>query len=510
MKLSRKNIVNLYLLLIVLNIILRFQPASHEIGFDSFGVHILANSISEFGYAKWILSPLSVFGLYPLSYSSAVQFVISGLSQVTGIEIQSIIFVYTVSVGILSIFTAYVFANTLLPENDVFKFISAAIFSTSPAILTYTTWSIPTRGLMIILTPLLLYLLLSSTKSLKFSFLILILSTFLLATHHMFYFVLPSFLALIIALIPKLNKLKLRNEKLEKLTPLIFIIGFLIMFSIPFFTGKFLDVSRYDPIYRSYTRYVGVLIPLSLGGLVYLIFKPGKRFTELFLLLNLILLTPFIYKQTYMKWYIPIFISPLIGIGLINLVNSSFSKRTLIVSVLLLSSVVFSGYYQFLHEYDSSNYDERYIEESTYLTGRWIKDNIESSVISNDELFAMRLLATTETVHQPTSSTINNFIYDFAEVNLSNFEYYSINSEEFFYSTGKGIQDIGQVRWYDFNKMNLDCQEFGINYFVENTRSRGNLVWNHQSEPSKLLSKTYDDSDAVYDIGATKIWRLDQ
>jgi len=178
------------------------------------------------------------------------------------------------------------------------------------------------------------------------------------------------------------------------------------------------------------------------------------------------------------------------------------------VSQQMLLLFLFSGYYQFLHEYDSSNYDERYIEDSTYITGHWIKDKIESSTISNDELFAMRLLATAETVHQPTSSAMNNFIYGFAEVNLSAFEYYSISSEEFYYSTGKGVQDIGQTRWYNFNKMNIDCQEFGINYFIENTRSRGNLVWNHQGEPSKLLSKAYDDSDAVYDIGTTKIWKL--
>lgn len=509
MKLFRKNILTLYSLLILLNIILRFQSASHEIGFDSFGVHILANSLSEYGYAKWILNPLSIFGLYPLSYASSVPFVISGSSQITGMEMEKVIFIYTISIGILSILTAYIFANALYPENDVFKFISAAIFSTSPAILTYSTWSIPTRGLLIILAPLLLYLILNVTKSLKFVFLTFVLAVFLFATHHMFYFIIPSFFAFVIALILKLDKHELRKKKLEKVTPFVFIISFLMMFSIPFCTGKFLDVSRYSPIYISYTRYIGILIPFSVSGLIYLIFKSRKIFTELFLLLNLIFLTPFIYKQTYLKWYIPVLISPLIAIGLINLINSAFSKKTLAVSILLLSSVIFSGYYQFLHDYDySSPFNERSIEHSTFLTGDWIKNNIQTSVLSNDELFALRLLATAEKVHQPTSSAMNNFIYDFAESNLSNFEYYSIESEEFFYSTGKGIQDMGQTRWYDFNQMKVNYQDFGISYFVENTKSYGNLAWTHQSEPSKLLHKAYTDSDLIYDTGTAKIWNL--
>lgn len=501
--------VILYSFLIVLNIILRFQAASKEIGYDSFGVHILANSISEFGYAKWVLNPLSVFGLYPLSYASAVQFFLSGLSQVTGVEIETIIFVYTISIGIFSIFTAYLFANVLFPEDEMLKFFSAAIFSTSPAILTYTTWSIPTRGLLIILAPLLLYLLLNNTKSLKFIFLTLILSIFLFATHHMFYFIIPSFFAYVIVLILKQNKYKLNNEKLERLIPFIFVASFLAMFSIPFFTGKFLDVSRYAPIYRSYTRYIGVLIPFSVGSLVYLIFKRSKRFTEIFLLLNLVLLVPFIYKETYLKWYIPVLISPLISLGLVNLTKLAFNKKALLISVLLLSSVMFSGYYQFLHRYDfSNNFNERHVEESTCLTGYWMKNNIQTSVISNDELFAIRLLSIAKTVHQPSSSSTNNFIYGFADANLSNFKYYSIESEEFYYSTGKGVQDIGQARWYDINKMGINYQDFNINYYVENTESNGNIVWNHKSEPSKLLHKAYNDGNAVYDVGKAKIWTL--
>lgn len=507
MRFSRMNTFIMYSFLIILNIILRIQIVPHEVGADSFGVHVLANSLSEFGYAKWILSPLSFFGLYPLSYSSAVQFFISGISQITGIEGETVIFLYCIIIGIISMFTAYVFASTLFPERDVLKLISALTFSTSPAILTYSTLSIPTRGLFIMLVPLSLYLLLNVLKSFKYAILSILLSVFLFATHHMFYFVIPSFIAFIAAyFIAKLIEKKLVGKKLEKVMPAMFILGFMIMFSIPFFTGKFLDVSRYSPIYISYTRYLGVLLPFGIGGLVFLVFKFENKITHLFLLLNSMFLTPFIYKQTYLKWYLPVLFSPLIGIGLSNLVNSSLNKRALILCIIITSSIIFSGYYQFLHKYDPAVNDERYLEDSTYLTGKWIKNNIQTSVMSNDELFAMRLLATTETIHQPTSSSINNFIYGFADVNLSSFKYYSADSEEFFYSTGEGVQDVGQDTWYNFNQQKINPLAFGIEYFVENTRSNGNIVWNHIGVPSKTLHKAYNDGNAVYDIGTAKIW----
>ena len=77
MKLSKKAKIELFSLLIILNVILRFQVVPNEIFPDSFLMHIMVNSLNEFGYAKWFLHPLSVIGLYPASYSSSMQFLLS-------------------------------------------------------------------------------------------------------------------------------------------------------------------------------------------------------------------------------------------------------------------------------------------------------------------------------------------------------------------------------------------------------------------------------------------------
>jgi len=191
MKLSKKSKIELFSLLIILSVILRFQVVPNEIFPDSFLMHIMTNSLTEYGYAGWWLHPLSVFGLYPASYTSTMQFLLSGISQTTGLEMRWVIFLYCVFIGLLSMFTSYLMAGEIF-DNDLFKLLVAFGFSTSPGVLAYTTWTIPTRGLFVVLAPLLIYMLLKCRLSIKYIPLTFILTTFLFATHHLFYFLIPS------------------------------------------------------------------------------------------------------------------------------------------------------------------------------------------------------------------------------------------------------------------------------------------------------------------------------
>lgn len=509
MKIKTRYKFIFFSLLLILNIILRFQVNQHELGIDSFGIHILANSVSEFGYGKWIINPLSIFGLTPLSYASSVPFLISGIFQVAGINMEPTIFVYNQFIGLLSIFTAYLLATELNYENEEFGLFTIFLFSTCPAVLTYSTWTLTTRGLLVMLSPLMIYTLLKIRTSLKFVLLGFILALFLFATHHMFYFLLPSFLSFfVIYLAFKLNNITQYKLNLGSINPFIFIIGFFIMFSIPFFTGKFLEVSRYSPIYISYLRYIGILLPIGFSGLIYLTLKKNKTFSELFLLINIIFITMLIYSQTYMKWFIPVLFTPLIGISLINIANSKVKSRFILITIFLITSIIFSGYYQFLNEYDTGALDERYITDSNYITGKWMKNNLQGIGISNDQFLGSRIFSTTETLHQVTNSPTNNYIYNFSNVNSLEYEYNPVTSEEFFYSTGYVTEDIEQDLWYNINMMQENPQEFGINHIVENPKSGGSLIWTHKTLPSKILRKAYQEDDLIYDIGTIRVWKF--
>jgi len=207
----------LLVLLVVLNVILRFQPTFNEIGLDSFFIHAMINSLNEFGYGRWVANSLSFFGLMPYSYTSSVQFLISGISQSTGLEVEQIIFAVTFMFGTFSIFPIYLLAGSII-KDDIFKFFVAFGYSTCQAILTYTTLTIPTRGLFIVLVPICIFLLLKIRQDYidrigteignylvrfnkKYVLLFIVFFIFLFTTHHLVYFLIPVVFSFLIVIV---------------------------------------------------------------------------------------------------------------------------------------------------------------------------------------------------------------------------------------------------------------------------------------------------------------------
>ena len=505
MILSIKTKYILLILLIILNITLRIQIVPHEIGVDSFLSHIKANAISEFGYAKWFLNPLSVFGLSPFSYTSSVPFLISGIHVITNIETDLIIYLYSIFLGLLGIFTAYLMAGAI-SKNDLFKFFMAFVFSVSPAILVYTTWTMPTRALLVILSPILIYLLLKSCKlDIKYLLLSFVLSLFLFATHHLFYFLLPMFVSLIIVYLKNIRVFKVT----KRFEYFIIIFSFILMLSMPLVFGKFLEQSKYDfsPI-RSYIQYTGPPIIFALGGLTYIIFKDNKKYQDWIILFNIIFLTALLFKQTYMKWMFPVFIVPFICIGILNFIKNTKKKYILYgVAFILLITSSFSGYYQFLH---LEGLPERHMDDATYKAGIWMREETNGSSISNQILTGYRLSSISETAHVFISETISAWTYGFVNVNLSKFKYYPITSEEFWYDVGKINEDPGELLWQDLQELDYKTPRmYNISYIAEDTTFRGLFSWHHGTHKSSLLLRTYDTGQNIYDSGSIRIWKID-
>jgi hypothetical protein len=87
-KLSRRIKYSPLAFLVLLNVALRFPVRPHETGNDAFYYHTLANSISSFGHAKWLIHPLSIFGLYPYFNEIAGPLEASIISQCIGIGME--------------------------------------------------------------------------------------------------------------------------------------------------------------------------------------------------------------------------------------------------------------------------------------------------------------------------------------------------------------------------------------------------------------------------------------
>lgn len=262
-------------LLLILNFILRIPSVPHEIGWDSFIIHLMVNSISTFGNAKWWVNPASIFGAYPYAESpSSVPFLLSGISQSSSVNTEYTILIYSFILGIFSVFAAYLMAGSIW-NNDIFKFNVAFVFSTFQGILTFSTWTANARTLLIILLPIFIFMLFKIRKFIfRFGLICILFFILFSTTHHMVYFIVPiifCFFSLII--VYKFKKyIFVKNMYINY----ILLFGFFVMFLIPFFSRSLMEqdprggVGRYDfmlTLFLTYTRYIGPLLIIAIGSL---------------------------------------------------------------------------------------------------------------------------------------------------------------------------------------------------------------------------------------------------
>ena len=520
-------------LLTLLAVVFRYPTTPHEIGWDSFGVHLMANSISEFGYAKWWIHPASIIGSYPYSGSaSAVPFLLSGISQCASMKVELVILLYSMVLGLFSIFAAYLMAGAIW-NNDIFKFLTAFAFSTASGIATFSTWTANARTLFIIMLPLFIYILLR-TRAFKVRCSILTLSilVLLLVTHHYIYFTVPIILSyFIIIIVYKVGKHIKSIEIPENLANFVMFAGLLIMLAIPFFTRTLMETDpemgrspggRYTWIFymlQTYARYVGVLIILSGSGYVYLLLKRNKKFGEWFLLLCLAGLAPLLYTLTYMKWFVLSFTSLLISIAITNIATAGIQEQThttkrkyatLFVVVFLLFSTIFTGYYQYLHFLNDPDPRTRYMEDKTYIGALWMKDAIDrdKNMIVASGYIPHRVASISKV---PTLTGVGPADLAWGFVDPGKLE---VKQQHSYLSVGFYVHDPYRLvnhtmtNWYTDAIRRTDINDRGS--FAYRLVSRFDLSYcvEDMKHPTIFTRSLQQTKNNLYDNGKIRVWRL--
>lgn len=547
MKFSKRTIFTLFILLIILNLVLRFPVTPHETGNDSFAYHALANSISSFGHAKWLLHPLSVFGLYPYSYASAVPFAVSGVSQCTGIGMEWTIGLFAAFLGVLSIFTAYLLAGEIM-NNDIFKFLVAFGFSTSQSMLFSTSWGIETRGLFIVLLPMFVYLLLRSrTFKLQYGRLSFGLFVLLAVTHHLFWLVIPIIVIYLILLIIYKVKLNYNDIKIIKVPKRFSAIALLILFVVLSLSMFYIQnpLVRYQAsiaymlksMIFTYARYIGVFGIFAIVGLFLLLFKQNKSFEEWFLILMVLYITPIFNAMAYMFQFSAIFVFLLAGMGMLSLINTLNlykerknrrilyfiynKKRTILFSIIIVSflfSVVFSGFFQCWHPNIGGGYRyfETYMEETEYTSAFWIKQNINGSLACNDYLLARRTLAISE-VPILTGSGSSDIVWRFINEDELKLETRLPTDVRFY--TDSPVSQIGPATsWYFSKLMQVPYNDrwgkqlilkYNITHVIENENIHEKYCLAGMIRHSPFFESIHECEQKVYDNGHVSIWSLE-
>ena len=523
MKFSNRSKYLLLALLALLNILIRIPSIPHERGSaDEFTMHILANSLSTFGEARWWIHPSSVFGFYPYSYASVSPFAFSGISQCTGINIEWIAWIFCTLLGIFVMFSAYIMAREI-KNDDLFKFLVAFTVSLSLGVLNYLTWQISARGFFIALLPFFIYILLKSRIfAVRFGALTFISFILLMATHHYYAFTLPIIFGFIILII--FYKLKGHITKFIRfpdiLVSVILIIMFFGMFSIPFFTRIFAGDSRYDALHlmlENTIRYSGPLFLFAMVGLSYLMFKHDREYGEWFLLFTSIFFIPFMYINTYAHYFAAVLICILICIALVNIAKACEGKRKrvfAIIIIILLLFVSFSGFYQHWRtNIGGKKPCQWYIEDATYKSALWIKDNINENKrmigSSQSDLTSTRVFAISEvpTLVMPEADITYGF------VNVSNIKVTKNSplSEEFYMHSPYVLLGIYaetvSAKWslgafeVDSKSAQRIILRYNLSYYIEDR---------HFSDAFTESLQGGRRSVPVYDNGRICIWDLDE
>jgi len=534
---SVRTKVILFCLLIILGLIFRYPTTPHEIGWDSFAVHLMANSVSDFGYAKWWLHPASITGSYPYSTSpSAVSFLLSGISQCASINVEKSVFLYSVLLGLISIFGSYLMAGAIW-KNDVYKFLVAFVFSTSNGIITFSTWTAHSRTLFVILLPLFIYVLLE-IRHFKVRTLILIplLLLLLLVTHHYIYFMVPIMISYFVIMLMYKTAKHFKTTRIpEYLLNVILFICLLVMFLIPYFSRGIwandpevlraegsgsIYVWLYNVMFLGYVRYVGPFIIFVIGGYFYLLSKIYKRFEEWFLLLCLAGLAPLLYVATYMKWFILPFTSLLIGIALSNtvFVKAEKKKKGIInyfVIFLLVSSIIFSGYFQYLHFLNDPDPRVRYMEDRTYIGGLWIKEYVNDNKNMIAERYISHRIFSVSEVPTLTGVDAADLAYGFMDSEeLEVQQIYSPFSVEYYYHDPyKAINRSYRTNtvWAANAILESDYNDktswsyrlipvFNLSYYIEYSGFNNVFI--------QSIKQTNNYNYNLYDNGRIKIWNL--
>lgn len=556
MKFSNRSKYILLGLLVLLNIILRIPSYPHQTGYDSFHTTILASIISIYGQAGWWIHHFSIFGMYPYSYASAVPFALSGISQVTGLEMELTALLFDVSMGLLSIFTVYLLAG-MIRDDDLFKFLVAFGCSTAQGMLVFTTWDISTRGLFIVLLPLFTYLVLRiRINKLRAGMLAMMLFVLIVATHHYVYFTFPIILSFIIIVIgTKISgsiflkryraKRKIRNTAISadgstttdyvstkfirqlfytiknNFLNICYLVLFLGAFSYPFLTHTFItDGPRYAwviDMFITNVRYTGPLILLAFGGFTYLVLKRDKLPEEWFLLCILLFLIPFSYIQTYAHFILFTFLFLFIGVSLTNILCACTQKRkyvTVMIIASLFIAVGFSGFYQHWHTGTKGGRGDWRMTDETYVGGKWIRNNLNEgktmvgnggvSNIKTRRMFAASGGMPPILMGMSPADLSYGFIDEGSLVMKENSpltkEYYFDNP----YVEVSGRSLGGQLNWFsaqpDIDKGHgkSTVNKFKITYMIEDTDIRDSIIRSVQ-ERKKCL----------YDSGEIRIWGLD-
>lgn len=547
MKFSKRVNSLLLLFLCLLNVAVRYPTTPHEIGVDSFVIHILSNSITRDHYGKWILHPLSYIGLYPLSYPSAYPFLAASTSSATGTDVEASIFIISIILGLLGVFSTYFLAREI-KKDDLFCFVAALTFSLSPVFIATTFWQASTRNLFMAMAPACILLLLKTRgfaiNRLNILFIITLLTV---GTSHrlgvFMIFILIAYLTSVLlyalnkqfvpVLAKSTNVWRTSRVVFSVITSCIFLalLGMLLSGNNPLQGAKGLIVYEETAIvtgnaphililnlFISLAGRIGSMMVFGLLGFVYLIWKKNKELYEVFMIVSLVFLFPTIGMRTYSSYFFLVFFSLLAGLFFLFISKRVKKRKIALLAILIASLLASVGFYSYM--FDHWNVSNGSMSELTYDTGLYVRYEMDDTYIANEGLLAAQVGAISEkpclpigggTLHSNgPEQLIYGYIHeeDFQIVPISP-EKISVGSNALY--DAKGVGNV-ENDWATIFSMKCDdvprnqIQKYNLHYAVITKRFEDGYYAFGKKYHSRFIQSLETDRYKIYDNGIHEIY----
>jgi|GEM_PF-6476200 len=343
MGLHRKPAYAILASLVCLSMILRYPRSGHELGVDSFVIHGLVQVVLDSQYAAWIVNPLSLFGIYPLSHPSGPMLILASMSSLGGVSVEGSILLLDFIVAFLGIMGAFVMAREIHPDVRV-MLVVAFVFAMSPRFITPLVWQTPTRALFTALMPWFIWSLMvlrrrpGMTQAMMFSTILFL----MMVSHRLAVIVVVVIIAFVIAalfitgarlvrtLYPE-RMLRTSVRRLTRITWWLLTLGvgaYLIVFSEvldAYQRGEVAQgtdvISQLQNLGVSLARSAGLLLPLAFLGIGTVIHARNKDLRHPWLIAVFLAFLPTLSLRQYTGAYIVPFAALFIGLGVIWLID---------------------------------------------------------------------------------------------------------------------------------------------------------------------------------------------
>ena len=417
----RRVTLSLLAAMLALNLALRYPGAPHETGVDSFIFHGLGQTAVDQGRAVWLLNPLSLFGLYPLSHPAGSVILVAATSSAGGIPIEGSVLLLDFVICSIGLLGAFLMAREIKPD-DRFGLLVAFLMSTAPRFVSSLSWEMPTRSMFTALVPIFVWAVLRLHRRVG-SIDLAVLGTILvvmMTAHRLTVVMAIVLIAYIVASIFLVFARLLRTaysstflrRPIQRATRVAAwsLLGIAALYVIGLSdvlgayergqvgTGSGI-LAQIQNLGVSLARSAGLLLPLGILGVVAVVRSRAKDIREPWLIATMVGILPTLALRQYTGYYFVPFAAIFVGLGMLYL-HQALRKHPRVRSAVatgLLAFSLASTLYVVNYEVDV----EQYLSTTVYDGGIYLRHMGEGTFVANSGIVGVQMHAISGVSYMP-------------------------------------------------------------------------------------------------------------